>query len=122
MQRPSSPLFPLVSQETEPDMDKNREFYLQPNPVEFGTLSPNWSRFGAPIHPYIKPRSVPVLSHPETREENPAETSFRVDLYPEPPNTVASALQATPAPKDGLGEFSAPPFPFLALGDELIAF
>ena len=40
-----SPLLSLVSQETEPGMDRNREFYLQPNPVGFGILSPNWSRF-----------------------------------------------------------------------------
>ena len=111
--------FPLFPQETEPVLDRNRGFNLHLNPVGFGILSPNWSRFGALFHPYIKPRSAPILSHPEERKENIAETRSRVAVYPEPPNAVASTPRASPASKDGLGVFSAPPFPSLALSDEL---
>ena len=67
--QPSSPLFPLVSQETEPDMVANREFYLKPNPVEIWKFISKLESVLASFHPYIKPRTSPVLSHPEARKE-----------------------------------------------------
>jgi hypothetical protein len=68
--QPSSPLSPLVSQETEPVLDENREFYLKPNPVKIWKFISKLESVLAPLPPLYKARNAPVLSHPEKREES----------------------------------------------------